>query len=180
MTRTPTPADNQAPWYRHRWPWILISVPAASVVLGIILITTALNNPAILVVDNYYSEGRAINQSLELDHRAQTLGLKADITLANANGAGTGNEIPQAHISNADEAALRLFVYHATDEERDRVFLLLPDAGLTSFSPESETAARELQSIMTSQNTWYFELRGETDDWRLRQRVSTPATEVSF
>lgn len=180
MTRTPTPADNQAPWYRHRWPWILISVPAASVVLGIILITTAFNNPAILVVDNYYSEGRAINQSLELDHRAQALGLTADITLANVSGAGSDIEIPQAHISNADEAALRLFVYHATDEERDRVFLLLPDAGLTSFSPESETAARELKSVMTSQNTWYFELRGETDDWRLRQRVSTPATEVSF
>lgn len=178
MTKIPVPSDNQAPWYRHRWPWILISAPAVSVVLGVILITTALNNPAILVVDNYYSEGRAINQSLELDHRAQALGLEAGITLA--NGTATDNGPPQAHINNTDEAALRLFVYHATDEERDQVFLLLPDAGQTSFSPESEDAARDLQSILTSQGTWYFELRGETDDWRLRQRASTPATEVNF
>jgi uncharacterized protein len=160
------------PWYRHRWPWILISVPAASVVLGIILITTAIKNPAILVVDNYYAEGRAINRSLEQDQRARDMGVTAQLSVS------ADNVI--AMVANSPDAALRLSVYHATDERRDRHFVLLPDVADNAFSPVSADQSRLLTEIMSSQGSWYFELKGETEQWRLRHRFTTPASEVSF
>lgn len=166
--------SDKAPWYKHRWPWILMSVPAVSLVLGVILITTALRNPAILVVDNYYAEGRGINQSLAMDHAAEALGLQAQLSL-------TGDEIYLQLDSNApgvQEDALRLYVYHATHEERDTDFLLLPTATSNVYEVADAEQAAALSTLLTTQGAWYFELRGADNDWRLRKRASTPSTQV--
>jgi hypothetical protein len=149
-----------------------MSVPAASVVLGVILITTAIRNPAILVVDNYYAEGRAINRSLEQDQRAQQMGIAARLAVSSGNVVAT--------VSNIPDAALRLAVYHATDELRDRHFILLPDTAENTFSPASADDSRLLIDILNSQGSWYFELKGESEQWRLRHRFTTPVSEVSF
>ena len=162
---------SQQPWYRHRWPWILISVPVISVILGAVLLTIAFNNPAILVVDNYYSEGRAINQSMAMDDAATERGITASLQLTDAGFHAT--------LSGSDDAALRLFVYHATDPERDQQFILLPD-DRNGFRPASAEEEASLDAILRSNNIWYFELRGETDLWRLRQRVESPVSEIAL
>lgn len=162
---------SQQPWYRHRWPWILISVPAISVGLGVVLLTVAFNNPAILVVDNYYSEGRAINQSMAMDEAATERGISASLQLSDSGF--------QVTLTGADDAALRLFIYHATDPQRDQQFMLLPDDG-NGFRPASSEEDARLNTILRSNNIWYFELRGETDLWRLRQRVVSPVSEIAL
>ena len=58
---------SPSPWYRQFWPWFLIAVPAAAVVMGITTILLALHEPDGLVSDDYYREGLAVNRDLERD-----------------------------------------------------------------------------------------------------------------
>lgn len=173
---------DKKPWYHHRWPWILISIPAVSVVLGIILITTALNNPAILVVDNYYAEGRGINRSMALDDAAAELGLSANLSVRSSM---IGLQLLGENAPHNNEEALSLFVYHVTDNTLDQVFVFAPaaDEDMSAqgyFEPASDQDITALQSIMARDTSWYLEIRGAGNNWRLRQRISTPLQEVSF
>ena len=76
------PEVSEAPWYRHRWPWILISIPAVSVVLGIMMLYLGLQTNNSLVVDDYYKQGKAINQRIERDQTAVRLGVDARLRRA--------------------------------------------------------------------------------------------------
>lgn len=168
-------------WYKHRWPWILMAIPACSVVLGIVLITLAIRNPAILVVDNYYAEGRGINQSLELDDIAAQRNIQASVQIS----AERVQLQLSANNSPLNEDGLSLYVYHVTDNTRDRTFVLAPAfhpafSGQGVYEPATAEDTRELREIMSSNTSWYFELRGADNDWRLRQRVTTPQQEFMF
>lgn len=171
-------ATDTRPWYRYRWPWILISMPAVSVVLGVILITTAMNNPAILVVDDYYAEGRGINQSMALDDAAEQMQLSVNLAVANDL---MTLQLTDAGAADNREDALRLFVYHVTDNSRDAEFVLLPAVNTTGLFELAEPAELAVMlQILGSETSWYLEVRGANNDWRLRQRITTPLTEVSF
>ena len=65
------------PWYKYKLVWMIIAIPAASVIAGINMIYLAVNTDDGLVVDDYYKEGMAINQSLQRDKTAAELGLIA-------------------------------------------------------------------------------------------------------
>lgn len=171
-------ATDTRPWYRYRWPWILISMPAASVVLGVILITTAMNNPAILVVDDYYAEGRGINQSMALDDAAEQMQLSVNLAVANNR---MTLQLNRAGAADTSEDALRLFVYHVTDNSRDAGFVLLPASNTTGIFELAEPAELAVMlQILGSETSWYLEVRGANNNWRLRQRITTPLTGVSF
>ncbi|WP_157736352.1 FixH family protein [Granulosicoccus antarcticus] len=79
-----TPIDDSdrqtKPWYRYGWPWFLISFPLISVLLGIMMVYLALTTNNSLVVDDYYAEGKGINQRIERDRSASLLGLAATVT----------------------------------------------------------------------------------------------------
>ncbi len=47
------------PWYRYKLVWMIIAIPAASVIAGINMIYLAVNTDDGLVVDDYYKEGMA-------------------------------------------------------------------------------------------------------------------------
>lgn len=79
--RVKHPEDDNRPWYRHRWPWLLISVPATSAVLGVIMLTLALQSDDGLVADDYYKQGLGINQRLDRQARAHQLGLRANVSV---------------------------------------------------------------------------------------------------
>src|SRR5690554_2341979 len=160
--------SDTKPWYQHRWPWILIAMPVVSVFLGVILITTALRNPAILVVDNYYAEGRGINQSLSMDHAADALGLQARLVLT---GDGLTLQLTSTQAKGVTEEALRLYIYHATHEERDQEFLLVPASQEGHYEIANPAAATSIHTLLVSQGSWYLELRGADNEWRLRKRV---------
>lgn len=67
------------PWYRQLWPWMLISIPALSVLGGVVMLWLAFNGGDSLVVDDYYKQGKAINQQLARDEKAAQLELVATI-----------------------------------------------------------------------------------------------------
>ncbi len=84
--KTPPAADaDTRPWYRHRWPWLLAIAPAAALVGGIVMLWLAITTTDSLVVDDYYREGRAINQQLARDRLAAALGLSAQLRFEGGN-----------------------------------------------------------------------------------------------
>ena len=58
--------NEQQPWYRQMWPWILIAIPASAVVASAITLWLAITHEDPLVVDD--SRYQAIRSEL----RAQT------------------------------------------------------------------------------------------------------------
>ena len=66
-----------APWYKHRWPWILMAGPAVVIVAGFITAWLAIESNDGLVDDNYYKVGLSVNQQLKQKQLAAELNLKA-------------------------------------------------------------------------------------------------------
>ncbi|MEH6468892.1 MAG: FixH family protein [Porticoccus sp.] len=113
--RDATTKDNE-PWYRQFWPWFLMALPGSVVIAGLATVYIAFNGADTLVNDNYYRDGLAINQSLEQDHLAISMGLAAELRLDNDSGELfvmlKGAEVNVSH--------LVLELLHPTDGERDR------------------------------------------------------------
>jgi uncharacterized protein len=75
-------AARPQPWYREPWPWILMAGPAIVVVAGIVTAWLAIHTEDGLVVDDYYKQGLAINQTLGRSDAAGRLGVQAEIHFA--------------------------------------------------------------------------------------------------
>jgi hypothetical protein len=102
------------PWYKQFWPWFLIAVPIISLALGITMLMLAINTEDSLVVDDYYKQGKAINNKLEKIRNAKTLNIRTEITFLD-------NKVELRFLSEDlnQGAALTLEFYHATQSERD-------------------------------------------------------------
>jgi hypothetical protein len=70
-------AADTAPWYRQRWPWLLMLGPALVLVAGSYTTWLAYKSDDGLVARDYYKRGLLINQTLQRDHNAAALGLAA-------------------------------------------------------------------------------------------------------
>jgi len=64
------PADAARPWYRQRWPWLLIAGPFAVVVASAASAWIALRSDDGIVAQDYYKQGLLINQKLPRATRA--------------------------------------------------------------------------------------------------------------
>ena len=73
---------DQQPWYRQRWPWLLMLPPAVAIVAGAVTIWIAVLTSDGLVEDDYYKQGLGVNQRLARDEAAKRLGVGADLMLA--------------------------------------------------------------------------------------------------
>ena len=82
MTHDP----SQSPWYKQIWAWFVIAILAFAVFIGIGLLLVATMNPDSLVRDNYYSEGKAINMTLDRDHHARDMGIAASFLVDSVTG----------------------------------------------------------------------------------------------
>ena len=82
--------NDTQPWYRYRWPWLLMIGPVAVLIAGVITTWISFTGADALVVDDYYKKGKAINQDLRRDHVAATLRLTASMRYDAANGTLSG------------------------------------------------------------------------------------------
>ena len=153
--------DPQAdkPWYRHFWVWVVILLPASSVVAGIATVIIAVNNAHERVADDWYKDGRGINKSLAEEKRADELGLTA--TLNNRDGRA------MLFFANEDAVSapsLKLALRHPTQSRRDQVLRLVREAPGRYSAPVSLPTGR-----------WVASLEPEPGDWRIRQRLDLQA-----
>lgn len=154
-----TPPTQLTPWYRQFWPWLLISIPAITVVAGIGTIWIASVEPVALVHDDYYKEGLAVNRDLAKDRVASELNLSAEIDIdmqsspARVEVRLQGDAIP---------AQLALAFIHPQAIDRDSIVMLDRHSGGGYLGPAPVAAER-----------WYLELSGGESPaaWRLKGEI---------
>lgn len=147
------------PWYRTGWVWFLIGIPATSVVLGVVMLWLAVSGADTLVADDYYKEGRAINQRLEKDQKAIDLGvtLKPSIT-ALPNGAQRIQVIFNANPGTVTPEFIRLRLAHPTLDRMDIHATL-----------QAESKGRYVSVVPgIAPGKWYAQLEDDTSSWRVK------------
>ena len=108
---------STTPWYKHRWPWILMAGPAIVIVAGFVTAWLAIVSNDGLVDDNYYKVGLSVNQELKQRQLASELNIKAMFTLLD-NG-----QVVQVALTGLPQAALpdslHLRLVHPTRKGED-------------------------------------------------------------
>lgn len=146
------------PWYRHRWPWLLMAGPAAVVVAGLFTVWLAVVRGDALVADDYYKQGKAINKDLRRDHEALRLG--ADIRLSYDPAAGMlrgSLHMTEKPAAGAVGEVLYLSLVHPTQPARDRVLIARPAADGSFAVPLEEL----------EQARWRLVVEDGSRAWRL-------------
>jgi hypothetical protein len=162
MPNTHAAALAAAPWWRQRWPWLLMLGPFLVILAGGYTMWLAYSRQDALVVGDYYKQGKAINQDLRRDRAATALGLSATLAYDAAGGALIGRV---ASTAGAPPERVLLHLSHATLPERDVVLILTPDAA----------GAFRVNLPMLERSRWTVLLEGEKRDWRLAGVWSWPA-----
>jgi hypothetical protein len=153
--REDTPAD----WKREPWVWLLLSIPLAAVIMGVVMITLAIQSWSGLVVDDYYQQGKQINRVLERDRLAWELGLAAGLRLGNDGSveirfAPASGRIPGERIE--------LLFVHATRPGLDRRLLI------------DNPSAGPLRASLSLPGEGRWNLYLQTSDWRLTGSLHYP------
>lgn len=73
QSTVPQSMNSVTPWYAQRWPWLLMLGPALVVVVSSYTIYLAYSRQDAMVVDDYYKQGKAINQDLRRDRAASAM-----------------------------------------------------------------------------------------------------------
>lgn len=155
--------QDSKPWYKQFWPWFLIVLPLSSVIAGITTVIIANNTTDSMVVDDYYKDGLAINESLAKQQKAKQLGIQASLSfeqdkviVALDSGATIGDS---------------LFVnfQHSTLSTRDFKVALTKDGKGRYYS--------QLQHDIDG--SWFVRLYPYQEDWEIKKKVILPSkTEV--
>lgn len=168
-TTTAAPAQ---PWYRQRWPWLLILGPAIVVVAGFYTLWLAIATDDGLVADDYYKRGLAINRTLERASRAAALGMNATVDVDERGRARVALSA-RSNAAAATPVTVRLSILHPTRAGQDRTVELVlgPDGAyvgqMTPLAPGRwlvavETAAWRLPAV---------EITGAVRDVRLAAKA---------
>jgi len=148
------PQAVPAPWYTHRWPWLLMLGPASVLVAGGIATWLALAHPDAMVVDDYYKQGKAINQDLRRERAASALHLRFQARYLPEPGRLQGH-IDSFGYPMVTPITIRLA--HPTLPERDVILVARPDAGGNFSVP--------LPAL--EKTHWQVVVEGGGREWRL-------------
>ena len=148
-----------APWYRHRWPWFIMLGPVAVMLATAVTVGLALRQPDAMVVDDYYKQGKAINQDLRRDRVATSLKLVLEARLDAQAGTLAGRLLS---FGRPMMAPFRIQLAHPTQPHKDLVLEALPD-DYGNFSVG--VPALEMTH-------WQVVVEGEGRQWRLARSWS--------
>lgn len=148
-------------WWKEPMVWLIIALPLAAVVGGLVTAWIAARGSDSLVAEDYYKQGLAIHQVLERDARAVQLGLAADLQVA-----GGRIEVRLSGRLDAYPDRLTLNVVHPTRAADDRT-IPLAAAALGIYRGELPTPAAGQRRLV---------LEPEDHAWRLTGRWMGPFT----
>ena len=156
--RNPPQREDLEPWYRQFWPWVLIGIPATTVVAGIATVWLATREPVALVHDDYYKQGLSVNRDLAKHRAALALGQQAQLAFDPATG-----QVSLRLDGDSQPETLSLALVHPVAIQRDREITLRREGdsqlytGPAALDPER----------------WYLELEGgeSGDRWRLTGEI---------
>lgn len=151
------PQPPVQPWYRHRWPWFIMLGPALVMLATAVTVVLALRQPDAMVVDDYYKQGKAINQDLRRDRVATGLQLAFRARYDAAAGRLEGR---LESFGRPLRAPLRIHLAHPTQPGKDRVIEAQP----------GEDGSVVIPVPALGMTHWQVVLEGEGREWRLARR----------
>lgn len=153
--------QTSTPWHKIPLVWLMIAIPASSLVLGIALLVIAFSNADDVVADDWYKQGRSINRNLDSEAMAQRFGLALRFEL--------NDEETQAQLSAVTPIAwperLQLALRHPTFAKQDQVVVLTHQGDGSYVGDAVSYQAHEVIATITPDDKY----------WRLQQRVSLSA-----
>ncbi|MBS0001824.1 MAG: FixH family protein [Thioalkalivibrio sp.] len=152
------PREDALPWYKQFWPWFVITPPLAGIVLGVLLITFAIQDPDGMVIGDYSKEGRGMNQSIERARFATQLGLAADVQIEDERVwvmLQSNPAIPRQE--------LEVRFVHPTRDHFDQELALTHDPVRNQYYADIEALETAL---------WYVYIEPTDGAWRLRGRMA--------
>jgi hypothetical protein len=176
MPASVPPRTSVTPWYRQRWPWLLMAGPGIVVVASMVTLWLAATTDDAVVADDYYKRGLSINQRLERVDRASALGLEAVADIAADGRVRVALASALADV-DAHPPVIVLWVAHATRSGLDRsTELVLGPDGTYDGRIEPVGPGRWLVSLET--NAWRLpavEIAGEMRTLKLRAPAAPQA-----
>ena len=156
------------PWYKQFWPWFLIAIPVVTVVSGVSMVLIASHKPDVVVMDDYYKTGLAINMTLARDEQARTLGLQAIGRIDRE----AKQIILDLHGQNKAKS-LRLTLTHPTSAQQDIVINLQATAKNNQYSGQLPELPQEKRYILLEPVDKAWRLTGHAQfpdmlQWSLR------------
>lgn len=155
---------NKLPWYKEPWPWILMSGPAIVVVAGFTTAWLAIRSNDGLVAEDYYKQGLAINQQLQKEQQAGSLGLQGNV-MRSGNQLRVMLTAGSAQFNLPERLTLR--ITHPTRAGMDQTITLVADGpGMFSGKLGTEISGR-----------WHVVLEDPSGQWRLHGDWQADAAE---
>lgn len=160
-----SPADQAQPWYRQPWVWFVFGIPALSVVVGVALVVIAVRNADTVVRDDWYKDGKAIQQKMVRDETAARRQIKASLSLDAISGEIQGRLSGQA---TPTDAQITLVLSHPTLADQDQTVLL-----------RRQPDGRYLGNLEQAPHGRFYVELGSTD-WRLTGVREFPVTQLDL
>ena len=157
--------ETMQPWYRHRWPWLLMLGPFMVIVAGALTTYLAVRSNDGLVADDYYKQGLAVNMRTARDRRAIELGLQAKIGI-DAPRRLLRVELRSSQLAELPET-VKLFIAHPTRSGMDQVFLLHSDGHASYSTGVTDVLAGRWHVSLEDEGRREWRLAG---DWAVEQQ----------
>lgn len=142
------------PWYKHRWPWLLMIAPVAATIVGIAFLRTAILTDDGMVVDDYYKRGKEINMELKRDKLADSMNLVANVEFA----ADMRSVRVAVKSSTPLPDTLALTMVHPTQDDYDIITVLTRS--------HDNVYQGALAPISHPARHWYVQLEDPAKTWR--------------
>lgn len=157
-------AHSIEPWYRHRWPWLLMAGPALVVAAGVATAVIAVRTDDGVIAADYYKRGLEINATLERQRRAEALGIITTVRIA-------GDRVSVAFASREPAPPpARLKLVHPTRAGEDRAVLL------QAVAPGTFAGSIGLPAS----GAWDVQLQDALGTWRMDGELKAGATSLEL
>ena len=150
------------PWYRHPWLWFVIAIPTVAVSLSLCFVYLAVVNRDTVVRDDWYEDGKTINNSFTRDEAALKLGLAANLRLD----ATTGEVLLKLDSKAPVEApSIELNFVHSTQSSKDQKLVL------------QRLMGNEYRGHLSHPLEGVFQIELSTPEWRVAGGRRLPSAE---
>ena len=158
-------SHDTKPWYRQKWPFLVMLPPFAAVVAGIATVFIASSGSDSLVVDDFQKVGLVANRVTERDRTAAAMNIAASVAIDRQTGnitARIGSEVMPD--------SLTLSLHHPTRSDMDRITTLQRD----------DTGLYRGNIGPLDSHRWYLQLVAGDGRWRLTDTLGADEELLEF
>lgn len=159
-------SPHPTPWYKQFWPWFMIGILMSSILVSTMFLVFSLKSfDGMVVQEDYFEHGKAINMVLTKQNRARELSLAGDLRIDPLT-----SDIVLDLEGDARPDTLHLDLIFPTKSGRDQSFVL-------EHVREGRYVTRGPDNL---QHRWYLQLQPSRQDaeWRLTGEARFPTDSI--